>query len=344
MFPHLTRRRIVAFGASVVVAGLVATGLVVLVHRHDDLPSDAAFRIGGTVVTATQVDERMKSLQALYGIAKPVGAAKIDSFRRDSAKSVAVEKLLGEQARKHGIVISDKAASDALTALIQQRYPDGGRQAFIQALGTMGASEAQVIAEIKEQMLIARLFDLVTDKISVSSTAVDAAFTKRRASLGTPERRQIRNIVVSTLPAARQLLKKLQRGSAFGPLAKKFSLDEATRMKGGVLGTLASAQLETGYAAAAFAASPGQPFGPVRTKSGWNVGVVEKVVPAVVATLAGVSTSLKEELLGEQSVKAWRSWLGTVIKNAHIVYAKRFQPAKPDEVPAMTGQESVTGQ
>lgn len=317
----------------VVVAVVVVVALAMWRLAADELPEGAAFRLGDTTVTAADVDHRIDALHALYGVEAPDSAGGKDTFRGDAAKSMAVQIMLEEEAADRDIAIAEKDVSDTLQVLIDQRYPDGGRDAFVGALGEMGATEDQVRDEIRSQLLVSRLFDQVVDEVTVSDDELRTAFGKRREDLATPVRRVLRNVVVADRSAATTVLRLVRSGTSFDEAASRYSLDEATRDRGGWLGVMAADDLEKGYADAAFGVRAGELFGPVRSRYGWNVGRVDRVVAAKPATFAEVRTALRESLLAEESLKAWRAWLKDVIGDHDVTYADGYRPDDPGAVP-----------
>lgn len=64
-----------------------------------------------------------------------------------------------------------------------------------------------------------------------------------------------------------------------------------------------------GTALPAFGTRPGKLFGPVRTRFGWNVGVVEAVDPGRTMSLDESSETLAQVLLGEWRSEAWQEWI-----------------------------------
>jgi peptidyl-prolyl cis-trans isomerase C len=192
-------------------------------------------------------------------------------------------------------------------------------------------------------MMVARLFDDVTKDVSVSDAEVRQAFQARRASLGIGEQRLIRNIVVDTRKDALPVLAALRSGASFAAVAKRSSLDGATRDKGGLLGKVSADQLDKEYAASAFAAAVGQPFGPVHTSHGWNVGLVESAFPARAATFAAVSQQLKTSLQQEKWGAVWTDWLRELLANADVEYAESYRPADQDGVPEMALPSDLAG-
>jgi peptidyl-prolyl cis-trans isomerase C len=220
--------------------------------------------------------------------------------------------------------------------MITNQLGDDGQAQFTKILGQFGVSEKDVLDEVKRQQATARLFQAVTAKVVSGVTADDARayFQADPSRFATPERRRIRNIVVATHEQARAIISALRQGADFAALARRRSLDDATRASGGDLGTVTAAQLESAYATAAFHTPRGRVFGPLETKFGWNVGEVVGVKPATAVTYDQVSAQVLDALRSERAMAAWRSYLAAQIKKAHVRYADDFRPEHPDAPPA----------
>jgi peptidyl-prolyl cis-trans isomerase C len=327
LVPRTRVARLVAI--AVVALLLVGAGGAFAWWRLTALPADAALRVGDTVVTVDQLDARMQTLQALYGVTPPTDPAALDTFRRNAAKSVALSTVLDQQAAVQGIVIADKKARDALDRYVATQFGAGGHDAFVKALGVVGTSEAAVLAEVTRQLALAALMDKVIGTVTVSDADLHTAFDQRRDQLGQPEQRTLRHIVVGTAAQADAVLAQLRSGTPFEKVAAQQSQDASTRDSGGVLGTLSRAQLEPAFGDAAFAAAPGQPFGPVQTDKGFYVGRVDKVVAAKPAVFDQVEQQLRQTLQTEQALARWRGWLGDRLADADVQYADDYRPADP---------------
>lgn len=338
--PERPRRRRGLLAAALVVLA-VAAGVLVW-RQATSLPDDAAFAIGDQVVTREGLDQRALSLRALYGVERPKDSAKLDAFRRDLAKSVAVSMILDQEARQRGIVVADKKARDVLDRYISAQFGDEGRQAFIASLGNVGTSEPAVLEEIKRQLAVGRLMDEVVGKVSIGDSALRSAFDERKAELGAPERRVVRNIVLASRQDALDALRALRADAPIATVVAERSLDGSTRDSGGLLGELGRDQFERAVGDAVFGAEAGGFYGPVKGQFGWNVGRVDRVRPPAPARFADVQAALQETLVGEESLRRWRDWLGERIRAAEVEYAPEFQPADPDAPPAVPGTPSGT--
>ncbi|GAA5108375.1 peptidyl-prolyl cis-trans isomerase [Haloechinothrix salitolerans] len=336
-WPDMTPR---ARAAVATMIAATVTLLASLVHIGIDwataLPDDAVLQLDDTVVTEDEFEHRVDALSALYGVKRPEGGAEADRFRRDAAKAIAVSMILDRAASQRDVVIADKAAQDALGKIIEDQLNDN-RSGFVQFLSTQGLAERDVLDEVKRQLATSRLFSEVTSDLGeVTDKEVRQTFEKRRDEMVVPERRHLRNIVVDTREKASDILAELDSGADFAVLAAESSMDGSTRDKGGDLGTLAADQLDKGFAKAAFGASEGSTFGPVKTKHGWNVGYVQSVKTEQQLSFEQVSDRLKTELTQQRKLEKWRSWLGDLIEAAEVEYVDEYRPADPDAPPETT--------
>ncbi|MDN5747984.1 MAG: peptidyl-prolyl cis-trans isomerase [Pseudonocardia sp.] len=316
--------------AAAVVVLLVAAGGGAVWWQSTALPADAAFRLDGRVVTVEQLDQRVTALRALYGVTAPEDPAGADAFRRDVAKSIVISDILDQEALARGVVVADKQVADARDRYIEEQFGPGGRDAFVRALGNVGTSEDAVLDEIRRQMTVRLLMRDVVGTIVVTDEELRAAYTERQDTLGTPERRTLRNIVVETEEQARAVVDELRAGAPFEQVAAARSRDQSTRDAGGVLGDLARAELEGPVGDAAFAVAPGELYGPVQGQFGWNVGRVDAVTPFVPASFDQVADGLRQALEVERGMSVWQDWIAQQVRDADVVYADDYRPADPD--------------
>lgn len=344
--PPRTRLRRVSAGILVAVV-LVVSALAVPTLMgffpsvyQPPLPSDAAFVVGNRVVTTAEYDKRLKTIEALYGAQAPTDPAGADRFRRDSAKAMAVADAMQDAEAARNIVIPDTKVRQQLTDMVTAQYGPGsdGYQKFIAGVGQAGSSEAEVLGEIQQQYAAAELIKQVTDPVQVQDSELPAEFGKYAARLGTPEQRRLSNIVVPTKDQANDILSQLRGGAPFADLARTQSLDAATKAAGGDFGqTVTADRLQPSYAQAAFAAPKGQPFGPVQTSQGWNVGLVTDIIPGKPADFAQSQIPLKQAVLNDRKIAAWSAWLQNDLASSDIRYADAYRPADPDGAPAGLG-------
>ena len=323
---------------------LVAVGLVALLagagtayavgHRGGGCPpKGAALEVEGTKISDAEFQRRIELLKALYDLSPPTDPATLAAFKGEAAKGMAQGVLVAHDVAKRHLQAADKAVRDGLDRFIAQRYPQGGRTQFVQALGTFGVSEDDVLAEFRRLLETRALFQAVTADVKVSEDQITQAFAQRKDQLAVPERRHLRHLVVASEDEAKKALARINGPETFQTVTKDVSLDASTKDQGGDLGTVSRAQLDPAFGAAAFAAAKGATFGPVMTKNGWHVGLVEDITPGHPVTLAEVHDSLRDTLVAEAGLAQWRNYLAGRIRTASACYAKGNRPADPKAPP-----------
>ena len=98
---------------------------------------------------------------------------------------------------------------------------------------------------------------------------------------------------------AQQAKKALESGQSWKTVAKKYSIDQASKSKGGELPGVAKGQQEPAFDKAVFAAKKGKLTGPVKTQFGWYVFEVTKVTPTKQQTLEESKASIKQILASQ---------------------------------------------
>ncbi len=316
--------------AAILATALITGGVLALVPRLLEPRAGIALQVADTEVSEQQLQDRVRMLRALYGVTPPpAGDPRADDFRRSAAKSMATTVVLDRTVAAHGLALSDADARAALDQMIAQGFGAGGRDAFIRVLGSVGASEADVLTEIRRQHGEVRLAQKVgSEAPAVTDGDLRQEFEQRRSEMVTPERRHLRNIVVSSQSRAQQVLGDARNGVDFATLVSANTLDRSTRDGHGDLGTVARTQLEDGYGTAAFATPPGQFFGPTQTAHGWNVGQVLGVQPAVPLSFDQAKDTLRAEMQSRRAAERWHEFLSSEIANADVEYAPDYRPVE----------------
>jgi peptidyl-prolyl cis-trans isomerase C len=327
--------------ALAVISPLVVLGVVLGVALWATaLPSDAVFRADGVVMTKAEFGQRVKMLGALYGITARPGAQQQGQFQRDAAKMIAVATVIDHRGQDRKIEVSDQDAHAVLDKMIAELNPPG-TDSFIRLLADTGASQNDVLDEIKRQLRSSRLVRQVVEEPVRHLTEADfrAYYQQHAADLATPEQRHLRNIVVHTRDEADQVAQRARGGVDFAALVQENTLDRATRDSQGDLGLVALGQLEPAYGQAAFAAPVGAIFGPVQTSSGWNVGRVDEVRAAVPRTYEQARDEVVRTVRASRTADTWDAWLTTQIDAADVRYADGYQPDDTTSAPALRSGE-----
>jgi peptidyl-prolyl cis-trans isomerase D len=136
---------------------------------------------------------------------------------------------------------------------------------------------------------------------SVSDEDARKLFEQRRDKLGTPERRELSQIVFPNAEEAAAARSRITSGTSFEDLAKERGLSAADVD----LGMMAkSAVIDTAIADAAFSLPSGEVSQPVQGKFGVVLVKIGKIEPGVQPSYEGVAQGLKKEIATERARKA----------------------------------------
>ena len=125
-------------------------------------------------------------------------------------------------------------------------------------------------------------------KDKVTDAQIEAYYNKNKSRFSSPERRDLRIVLTKDKAKAQQAKKALDSGQSWKAVAKKYSVDQASKSKGGALPGVAKGQQEPAFDKAIFAAEKGKLTGPVKTQFGWYVFDVTQGHPDQAADARGV--------------------------------------------------------
>jgi peptidyl-prolyl cis-trans isomerase D len=132
----------------------------------------------------------------------------------------------------------------------------------------------------------------------VSDEDARKAFEQRRNRLGTPEKREVSQIVFPNTEEALAARSRLTSGTSFDDLAKERNLNLADVDLGLIT---QSAILDPAFADAAFSLPSGEISQPVQGRFGVALVKVGKIEPGTIPTYEGVAAQVKKEIATERA-------------------------------------------
>jgi peptidyl-prolyl cis-trans isomerase D len=132
----------------------------------------------------------------------------------------------------------------------------------------------------------------------VSDEDARKAFEQRRNRLGTPEKREVSQIVFPNAEEALAARSRLTSGTSFDDLAKERNLNLADVDLGLIT---KSAILDPAVADAAFSLPSGEISQPVQGRFGVALVKVGKIEPSTIPTYEGVAAQVKKEIAAERA-------------------------------------------
>jgi peptidyl-prolyl cis-trans isomerase C len=221
---------------------------------------------------------------------------------------------------------------------VQTRYrSEGGRRKFLddlisrelllQEARRLGLDQTPAAIErlerAKEQLALDELIRAAV-KIPVDPTPeeLESYYALHQDELHGAEHIRAAHILVRSESQARDLKRQLDQGADFGRLAQRYSLDHATRQRGGDLGPYRKGVTEPELDAVLSALKPGMVSDPVETASGVHlVKLLSRERDASVDTVA-VRERLRQELYAEKQRQRFEALLARLRKTAAIKMAE----------------------
>jgi foldase protein PrsA len=222
-----------------------------------------------------------------------------------------------QEANSRGIKTSDKE--------VQKNFQDQKKQSFPkeadyqQFLKTSGQTEQDLLFRVRLDVLSNQVRQkIVQGKGKVTDSEITAYYNKNKSRFATPETRDLNVVLTDKQPAAKKAFAELKSGKSYKVVAKKYSIDQASKSQGGKLPAVAKGQQEKALDTAVFKAKKGQLSGPVKTQFGYYVFTVTKVTPANQQSLEQAKESIRAQLKSQKEQKA----LDTFVKDFQKKYRK----------------------
>ena len=215
---------------------------------------------------------------------------------------VSFEWIQGE-AEEMGVTVSDAEVKKSFDQQRKQSFPkDADYKKFLK---DSGQSEEDIMLRVKLDLLSNKIRDkVVKGKTKVTDAQIKDFYEKNKERFAQPERRDLRIVLTKGKAKAEQAKSALDGGDSWKAVAKRFSIDEASKSQGGKLPAQAEGTLEKALDEAVFAADRGEITGPVKTQFGHYVFEVEKVQKASQQTLEQAKETIRQTLQSQNQQKA----------------------------------------
>jgi foldase protein PrsA len=231
-----------------------------------------------------------------------------DQFKGEVLGFLIRSTWLDQEATKMNVKVTDKEVQKQIDDIKKQQFTQkGSYEKFLQQAGLTNE-------DVLFQQRVRELQNKITQKVTkgkdkVTDAQITDYYNKHKSQFATQERRNVRIVLTKTKDKAQQAKSALGSGQSWKSVAKKYSVDQATKNKGGELqGGVAKGQQEKALDTAIFAASKGKVTGPVKTQFGWYVFEVEKVTAGKQQSLDESKANIKQQLASQQQQNALKKF------------------------------------
>jgi foldase protein PrsA len=207
------------------------------------------------------------------------------------------------EAEEQGVSVSDAAVKKTFEEQKKQSFPkEADYQKFLE---TSGQTNEDVLMRVELDALSNKIRDKVTKgKDKVTDQQIREYYDKNKSQFAQPERRDLSIVLTKTKGKADQAKAALDSGQPFKQVAKRFSIDDASKAQGGKLPAVAKGQQEKAFDSAIFGADKGKITGPIKTQFGFYVFKVDKVNAASQQTLEEAKPTIRQVLASQNQQKA----------------------------------------
>jgi foldase protein PrsA len=218
-----------------------------------------------------------------------------EGLRDQVLQFLILEKWVAGEANDQGIKVSAKENEAAFVKAKKDTFPkEEDFEKFLKQSG-MTASDARF--QVAFQTVYTKLRKKAVDQApKVTDKAIAAFYEKNKSRFAQPETRDLRVVLTKTKDKADAARKALESGDSWSKVAKKYSIDQASKTQGGSLLGVTKGTQEKSFDTAVFGAAKGQLTGPVKVQFGYYVFQVQKITPAKQQTLKESTAAIKTEL------------------------------------------------
>jgi parvulin-like peptidyl-prolyl isomerase len=179
---------------------------------------------------------------------------------------------------------------------------DSAFQAYLKQAG-MTAEDAKF--QVRLDTVYTKLRQkAVKGAAKITDKSVADFYAKNKQRFATPATRDLRVILTKTEGKANDAKKALESGQGWKAVAKKYSIDPASKGQGGSLLGIAKGTQEKSFDDAIFTAQKGKLTGPVKTQFGYYVFEVQKSTPAKQQSLKDATPAIRQQLDAQNKQKA----------------------------------------
>jgi foldase protein PrsA len=204
------------------------------------------------------------------------------------------------EAARQNVKITDAQVQKVFASEKNQQFRSNAEfQAF---LNQSGQTLDDIIYRVRVSELVKQL--RAKHPATVTQAQISAYYRSHPTQFGTPETRDIKIVRTNDPKQAAAAKAALDKGQSWSSVAQKYSVDTATKSKGGQLKGVGRGQEERALDEAAFSAPTGKVLGPIHGTFGYYVFEVTRVNRSTQQSLAQATPLIRQILQGQAQTNA----------------------------------------
>jgi foldase protein PrsA len=279
---------------------------------------DNVATVNGHVITQADFDARRKIYELFFRQAIDNASSKnqlLDQMIR--------EKLILDQAEKMGASVTDdqvEAERAKFAGALDRQYQSHDQ--VNQKLQEVGLTNEDIAGFLKGFLLAQAVVDKMKAEVKVGDEEVRTYYEQNKDSLYTFKEDVVRAshvlVPLDQEDKAQEVAAKAKAGGDFAELARLYSVDPGSSVRGGDLGYFTKDKMIKEFADAAFGMKPGEISDPVKSQYGWHIiKVVDQHGPGTLPFDLVKDDAGSRLLLGKQDT-AMRGWEQALVSAAKV--------------------------
>ena len=265
------------------------------------------------------------------------------SIALELLKAAVARELIVQKAKSLNIIVTEKKIDLQLKS-VEDQFPS--HKLFITALAFQHMSIAALKEKIHRTLLEDELMRLeIAPKVKVSDDNVKIYYEKNRARFMKPILYQMRHIHIKTIIPSEKaedklsqkkaerltklinteakeqiqsILKRVQAGEDFSGLAKRYSEDDTTKEKGGLLGDLHPDSTIAEISKEMVKLKEQETSGVIQSEFGYHILKLEEIIPSQLIPFSKTKTDIMNLLLKKETQKLFTTYVEELGNNAKI--------------------------
>lgn len=226
-----------------------------------------------------------------------------EGLRDQVMQFLTLERWVDGEAADQGVALSQSEADKEFEAIKKESFPaEKDFQAFLKNAG-MSLTDAKF--QVRFSTLLKKMREkAVAGATKVTDKAVTDFYDENKSRFATPATRDLRVVLTKTKAKADEAKAALDGGGSWKTVARRFSIDQASKNQGGSLLNIAQGTQEKTFDDAVFAARKGVLTGPIKTQFGYYVFQVQKITARKQQTLKEATPAIRQQLDAQNKTKA----------------------------------------
>jgi foldase protein PrsA len=268
-----------------------------------------------------------------------------DALKEQVMQFLVTAEWIKQEAADREITVTDAEVRKQFEDQKKQSFPDD--KAYKEFLKSSGQTEQDLLFRVRLDVLSNKVRQAILKGAEkVTDQDITEYYEKNKQRFAQPERRDLAVVLTRTEDKAEQAREALEDGQSFSRVARRFSIDEATKQQGGELLGVAKGQNEQAFDEAIFKAKRGELVGPVKTQFGYRVFKVTKITPAQQQSLEQAKETIRNLVRSEREQKALDDFINefreryrdeTQCADGYVIPDCKNAPKQTDTGPASGG-------